>query len=161
MHVTFEAVKEQLQLRGDNVPDDVIRAYLAQINKEPDAAHTSQQPTPAPHTFHDSTYYRSRTSDAGEGPQQVPTEPSQPRPWQHQAAGALPENAALAAPAPSYVEEPPQIFDSATWDESRLRPMPQVRDPPPLPLLLPGSTLLEPSLQCGIRCHHQSPSRYI
>jgi hypothetical protein len=33
MHVTFEAVKEQLQILGHSVPDSVVRSFLADMNK--------------------------------------------------------------------------------------------------------------------------------
>ena len=33
MQVTFEAVKEQLEILGHSVPDDVVRDFLADINK--------------------------------------------------------------------------------------------------------------------------------
>lgn len=43
MHVTFEAVKEQLQILGHSVPDSVVRSFLADINKPLAGEHGGSQ----------------------------------------------------------------------------------------------------------------------
>lgn len=59
MNVTFEAVKEQLDILGHAVPNDVVRAFLADINKRPDGVDT-------PASFGDASALRAHVPVLGE-----------------------------------------------------------------------------------------------